>query len=54
VALAVDASIAGMMGLVAAACFAVTLLFAPRHGLLADALRRRTRRRAVRAELART
>ena len=42
-ALAVDGSIAGMMGLVAGLCFAVALAVAPRHGVLA---RRRHRRRA--------
>ena len=51
-ALAVDASIAGMMGLVAAVCFALALFVSPKYGLLARAAQRRARRRAVRAELA--
>jgi manganese/zinc/iron transport system permease protein len=38
---ALDASIAGAMGLVASAVFAVTLVLSPRHGLLAGRLRRR-------------
>ncbi len=46
-ALRLDASIAGAMGLVAAACFALALLLAPRHGLLAKRMRRARRRRAV-------
>jgi manganese/zinc/iron transport system permease protein len=46
-ALRVDASIAGAMGLVAAACFTLALLLAPRHGLLSARLRRR--RAAARA-----
>jgi manganese/zinc/iron transport system permease protein len=41
-ALALDASIAGAMGLVAALCFALAWTFAPRHGVLA---RRRVMRR---------
>lgn len=45
-AVALDASIAGAMGMLAAGCFAAALLLAPRHGLLARALVRR-RRRAV-------
>lgn len=51
-ALRVDASIAGSMGLVAAACFALALFLSPRHGLLARWLQRRRRRREVRAALA--
>jgi len=51
-ALAVDASIAGMMGLVAASCFALALFASPRYGLAARAAQRRARRRAIRAELA--
>jgi manganese/zinc/iron transport system permease protein len=39
-AMRIDASIAGAMGLAAAACFALALLAAPRHGLLARAVRR--------------
>jgi manganese/zinc/iron transport system permease protein len=46
-ALALDASIAGGMGLVAAVCFAVALLASPRHGLVAAAVSRRRRRRAM-------
>jgi len=52
-ALALDASIAGAMGLVAAGCFALALILSPRHGLLARALQRRSRRRAILEELAR-
>jgi manganese/zinc/iron transport system permease protein len=51
-ALAVDASIAGAMGLVASACFVAALLLAPRYGLLARALQRARTRRAVARELA--
>ncbi|HEV2777300.1 MAG TPA: metal ABC transporter permease [Solirubrobacteraceae bacterium] len=51
-ATAVDASIAGAMGLVAAICFAVALVASPRHGLLARAVQRRRRRRALQARLA--
>jgi manganese/zinc/iron transport system permease protein len=43
-ALAVDGSIAGMMGLVAGACFAAAMAFGPRHGLLARGRRRRRAR----------
>ena len=46
-ATALDASIAGGMGLVAAGCFLVAVLVAPRHGLVAALLHRRRRRRAV-------
>lgn len=46
-ALAADASIAGTMGLVAGALFTVALLFAPQHGVLARARRRRAARRHV-------
>jgi manganese/zinc/iron transport system permease protein len=46
-ALRLDASIAGAMGLVAAACFAVALLLSPAHGLLARRVRRARRRRAL-------
>ena len=46
-ALALDASIAGAMGMVAAGCFAVALLAAPRYGLLARVLQRRRARRRV-------
>jgi manganese/zinc/iron transport system permease protein len=48
-ALAVDASIAGTMGLVAGGLFAVALVAAPRHGVLARARRRRAAERAVAA-----
>jgi manganese/zinc/iron transport system permease protein len=51
-ALAVDASIAGAMGLVAACCFALALVASPRYGLVAESLRRRARRRTARRELA--
>jgi len=46
-ALRVDASIAGSMGLCAAALFAVALLASPRYGLVARAVRRARRRRAT-------
>jgi manganese/zinc/iron transport system permease protein len=51
-ALRFDASIAGSMGLVAAACFAAALVASPRYGLLARAAQRHARRRAVRQALA--
>ena len=51
-AIAMDASIAGAMGLVAAVCFAVALFASPRYGLIARAIQRRSRARAVRRELA--
>jgi manganese/zinc/iron transport system permease protein len=44
---AVDASIAGAMGLAAACGFAFTLLASPRYGLLARALQRARRRRGL-------
>jgi manganese/zinc/iron transport system permease protein len=43
IALALDSSIAGAMGLVCAACFVLALLGSPKHGLLT---RRRSRRSA--------
>ncbi|MEX0973234.1 MAG: metal ABC transporter permease [Solirubrobacterales bacterium] len=46
-AVALDASIAGAMGLVATCCFFVALLLSPRHGLLAVALSRARGRRAA-------
>ncbi|HEV2060703.1 MAG TPA: metal ABC transporter permease [Solirubrobacteraceae bacterium] len=51
-ATAVDASIAGAMGLVAAVCFALALVASPRYGLLARAVQRRRRRRDLHAALA--
>lgn len=51
-ATAVDASIAGAMGLVAAGCFAVALVASPRYGLLARAVQRRRRRRDLHTALA--
>jgi manganese/zinc/iron transport system permease protein len=45
IALPLDSSIAGAMGLVCAACFALALLGSPRHGILT----RRWRRRRARA-----
>jgi manganese/zinc/iron transport system permease protein len=51
-ALAVDASIAGAMGLVASVCFLLALLASPRYGLVARALQRRRNRRAVARRLA--
>ena len=50
-AVALDASIAGARGMVATALFAVALLLAPRYGVVARALARRRRRRAVAREL---
>ena len=49
-AVALDASIAGAMGMVATGCFALALLAAPRYGVLARLAQRRRRRRRV-AEL---
>lgn len=46
-AMRLDASIAGAMGLCAAAIFAVALFASPRYGLVARALRRRRRRREL-------
>jgi manganese/zinc/iron transport system permease protein len=40
IALPMDSSIAGAMGLVCAGCFALALLVSPRHGVLARRLRR--------------
>lgn len=51
-AVAFDASIAGAMGLVAAACFTLALLVSPHHGLVAGALRRSRRRRRIARQLA--
>ncbi len=51
-ALAVDASIAGAMGLVAAVCFVLALALSPRYGLLARAVQRRRRRRDLQRMLA--
>lgn len=45
-AVAVDASIAGAMGLVATFCFALALLFSPRYGVVAKAVIRARRKRA--------
>jgi manganese/zinc/iron transport system permease protein len=49
---ALDASIAGAMGLVASICFVAALLFSPRYGILARAIQRRRRRAAVRRAIA--
>lgn len=46
-AMRLDASIAGAMGLCAAALFTLALLGAPRHGLIARAVRRSRRRAAL-------
>jgi manganese/zinc/iron transport system permease protein len=46
-AMAVDASIAGAMGLCAALVFAVALFASPRYGLVARGVRRGRRRRAL-------
>ncbi len=51
-AIAMDASIAGAMGLVAAVCFALARFASPRYGLIARAIQRRSRARAVQRELA--
>ncbi len=49
-AVAIDASIAGAMGVVATACFVLALLASPRYGLIARAVQRgRRRRRMLRA-----
>jgi manganese/zinc/iron transport system permease protein len=50
-AVAFDTSIAGAMGVVAAACFVLALLFAPHYGLVARAVARARARRAVRRPL---
>lgn len=47
-AVALDASIGGAMGLVAAACFLLALLFAPRYGFVTRSVSRAIRRRSVR------
>jgi len=49
---ALDASIAGAMGLVASACFVVALLASPRYGVLARVLQRRRSRAAIRRAIA--
>lgn len=49
---ALDASIAGAMGVVASICFAAALLLSPRYGVLARAIQRRRRRAAVRRAIA--
>jgi manganese/zinc/iron transport system permease protein len=51
-AIRIDASIAGAMGLCAAALFAIALIGSPRYGLVARAVRRSRRRRAIAAALA--
>jgi manganese/zinc/iron transport system permease protein len=48
---AADASIAGMMGVVAAGCFVLALLAGPRYGLAARAIRRRRAGRRARVAL---
>jgi len=50
-ALALDASIAGAMGLTTAACFVLALVASPRYGLAARAIQRARRRRATRRML---
>lgn len=47
-AVALDASIGGAMGLVAAGCFALAMLFAPRYGFVTRAVLRAARRAAAR------
>ncbi len=51
-AVRVDASIAGAMGLSAAAVFAVALMASPRYGLIGRAVRRARRRRTIAGALA--
>lgn len=51
-ATALDASIAGAMGLTSAGLFLLALLGSPRHGLVARAVRRSRRRRALARALA--
>lgn len=51
-ALALDASIAGAMGLTAGAIFLLALLASPQHGLVARAVRARRRRAALSAAFA--
>lgn len=46
-AVAIDASIAGAMGLVTAICFTLALVASPRYGLVAKAVRRLRRRRTL-------
>jgi manganese/zinc/iron transport system permease protein len=41
IAIPMDSSIAGAMGLVCALCFALALLFSPKYGVLTRRLRRR-------------
>lgn len=48
-AVALDASIGGAMGLVAAACFLLGLLFAPRYGFITKAIVRARRRASASA-----
>lgn len=50
-AVAADSSIAGTVGLVCAACFALALLASPKYGLVATAVRRRRAARATAAAL---
>jgi manganese/zinc/iron transport system permease protein len=50
-AIALDASIAGAMGVAAAIVFALALLASPRYGLIARAARRRRSRREARVSL---
>jgi manganese/zinc/iron transport system permease protein len=51
-AVAIDASIAGAMGVVATACFALALIASPRYGLIARAVQRSRRRRRLQRALA--
>ena len=46
-AVALDASIAGAMGLVAALCFALAFVLSPRYGVISRMLRRRSGRQQV-------
>lgn len=52
IAVSVDTSIAGAMGVVATLCFVVALLASPRYGLIARAVQRRRRRRRLHRAMA--
>lgn len=51
---ALDASIAGAMGLAASACFVLALLASPHYGIVARTIQRRRRRARLRRALAET
>lgn len=52
IAISLDASIAGAMGMIATAIFVVALLASPKYGLISRAWRQRTRSRAIARPLA--